>query len=400
MKKQIIILDDEESFQTQHRQKLQDSLSPALEEQFDIPDISPDKFGQHVQILIERYKSQNKSGGKSEDSASAACFGEDTCFDQADILFVDYRLVELLGFITGEEIAYLARSFSNCGLIVGLNQFSGGGRVFDLTLCGHPESFADLNISDVDIENPGLWNEQDAYTDFRPWHWPNLPRAAESFEKRVSEVPNFEDSLFDFLGFKPDVVNSLPRAASDYVSKSHRADDLSKTSFADFLSSGFCLRGSDHTIDPYKKRIIAARLSKWLDRFILGGQNTLVDAPHLVSRFPSLFEGEFSAKALNTLSSSTPPIKAGLEANEFKRSNWISHPAWFWEALKEDPAIEEVSNPWERKEFPFCFCEDTSVFVTSGEGEEFVASVPSPFTRRFVQRIADVEYVPELRFAL
>ena len=36
------------------------------------------------------------------------------------------------------------------------------------------------------------------------------------------------------------------------------------------------------------ERVAAARLGKWLERLVLPGQNVLVDAPHLVSRFPSL----------------------------------------------------------------------------------------------------------------
>jgi hypothetical protein len=399
--KRIIIFDDNENFLTRHRDKLSQAIPPQLKERFEIPEVKKEEFVEGVNELIARYKHFNASQEKIKGEEIDEFVEKPTCFDEAGILFVDYRLIELhLGFITGEEVAYFARAFSKCGLIVGLNQFSGGGRVFDLTLSGHPESFADLNISDADIENPGLWTDDNVGNGFRPWHWPNLPRAAESFEKRVSEVPDLNQPLFQFLEFTPDLVNSLPRAASDYLSKRHRADGLSETTFADFLSSGFCLRGNDTTIDAYKKRIIAARLGKWLDRFILGGQNTLVDAPHLVSRFPSLLGEEPSIQSLNALSGPKPPLSAVLEKYAFKKSNWLSRPAWFWEILKEDPAITEVSNPWERKDFPFCFCEDTSTFVACGEEREFVASVPSPFTRRFVKIVDGVEYVPELRFAL
>src|SRR5258708_4989570 len=68
-------------------------------------------------------------------------------FDAADILIIDYDLLHLdESYLTGENVAYLARCYSRCGLIVGMNQFD-HGNAFDLSLKGHPESYADVNIS-------------------------------------------------------------------------------------------------------------------------------------------------------------------------------------------------------------------------------------------------------------
>lgn len=386
MKDKIIILDDTERFQTEHREKLTRN-QPWILDRFDVPTVSPVEFKDALEVLGRRYASK---GEKDCDTK--------TFFDEAVILFVDYRLVELsLPFITGEEVAYLARAYSDCGIIVGLNQF-GGGKSFDLTLCGHPESFADVNLSDTEIENPGLWNA--GFGGFRPLHWPILPAAADAFEKRIEELPELDGKLFEFLGFTDEVVQSLPRSVLDSIVKKRKSKDVSSSTFIDFLKSGFCFKGGDSTCDRFKKRVIAARLAKWLDRLVLGGQNTLVDAPHLIARFPSLFDGdEFSTPKLNCLVDAAPPIKnAVIDKYRFPRSNWVARPAWFWEALKNDADISEVSNPWDRKEFPFRFCEDASAFFE--EGEEFVASLPSPFNRRFVKRFEGVEYVPELRFAL
>lgn len=96
-------------------------------------------------------------------------------FDRADIVFIDYDLIELTdaGTETGESAAYLARCFSTGGYIVAMNQ----GRLsnpFDLTLSGHPESFADLDIGSDQLANPGLW--RDSFDGFRPWALATTPK--------------------------------------------------------------------------------------------------------------------------------------------------------------------------------------------------------------------------------
>ena len=49
-----------------------------------------------------------------------------------------------LGAPTGERVAYIARCFSACGFIIALNQYNNQGQpIFDLTLPGHVNSFAD-----------------------------------------------------------------------------------------------------------------------------------------------------------------------------------------------------------------------------------------------------------------
>lgn len=389
MNKNILILDDEEQFQTDHRARLK---SVPTVKNFELPIVSVTQFSDDVAVLLERAK----HGGKAPNE-------RETCFDSAAILFVDYRLIDLKlqGFFTGELVAYLARCFSRCGIIVGVNQF--GDRFFDLSLCGHPNSFADLNIGAVDIENHGLW--QNDWDGFRPWHWPLLPQAVEALENRVNDLTNLDVSLFEFVGLDESMVSALPRSVLEYVTSKSAADAF-RTTIREFITdSANGLNRKERTTEEFQRRVAAARLYKWIERFLLGGQNTLVDAPHLITRLPSLLNGELTVGVFNSTARfermSALPVKAELlSKHQFVKPNWISRPAWFWEALKDDPNIDDVRDPWSRKDVPYRFCEDTSRFQTPDKCQEFVADLPSPFTRRYAERMNGVNYIPELRFSM
>jgi hypothetical protein len=389
MNNNILILDDEEQFQSDHRRKLKEVPGA---KGFELPVVTVETFSKDLLVLLDRAK----HGGRADDE-------KQTCFDTAAILFVDYRLIDLKleGFFTGELVAYLARCFSDCGVIVGVNQF--GDRVFDLSLCGHPTSFADINIGAVDIENKGFW--QDEWTGFRPWHWPLLSQEVQKLEKRVAELSDLDVSVFEFIGLTPSQVTALPRSVLEFVTN-RTAAEANQTTIREFIiDSGNGLNRKEKTSENFERRVAAARLSKWIERFLLGGQNTLVDAPHLVTRFPSLLDAPLDAQGLNRIASFVSadelPLKSALiSTHEFRKSNWISRPAWFWEPLKDDNAVDEVREPWNRCDVPFRFCEDTSRFHSPESCKEFVADLPSPFTRRYVQRLPDVAYVPELRFSM
>jgi hypothetical protein len=381
MNKNILILDDEEQFQSDHRERLKSV--PAVKN-FDLPIVSVAQFSDDVGVLLERAK----NGGRAPNE-------KETCFDSAAILFVDYRLIDLKlqGFFTGELVAYLARCFSRCGIIVGVNQF--GDRFFDLSLCGHPSSFADVNIGAVDIENPGLW--QDGWDGFRPWHWPLLPKAVEALENRVTDLTNLDVSLFEFVGLDDARVNALPRNVLEFVTRKSAADAPGTTIREFITDSGNGLNRKEQTTEAFQHRVAAARLCKWIERFLLGGQSTLVDAPHLVTRLPSLLKGEPTLDVLNATARFEEEL---IATHQFVKSNWISRPAWFWESLKDDNNIDDVRDPWSRKDVPYRFCEDTSRFQPPDKCKEFVADLPSPFTRRYAERVDGVNYVPELRFSM
>lgn len=387
-KKRVVIFDDEDST----RQEWADGLRAARGsiDEFEILVVDNAKFEDALEILQAR-----RAAARDEREISKT----KTLFDETSILIVDYDLFKSTE-TTGEEVAYLARCFSECGTIVAVNQFVREGFTFDLTLLGHPDSFADVNLLANQISEPGLWRTP--WAGFRPWYWPLLPRAVEAFEQRVLELEgNLDQEILEFLEIPPEVIEIFPVGAVEFISKA----DATFRSFVE--ESGKALRGRRERVasDKAVARIAAARLSKWLERLVLPGQNILVDAAHLLERYPSLFKGDSLEKLIGwpevhelvTPGESIVDI-AKIEPYRFKRNAWLSRTAWYWPLVSECEQISEVLDPWAPRPL-LAFCEDTSRYVHPDQATEFVAKVDSPFVRRFVST-RDPRYGPQLQFAL
>ncbi len=209
MKKKILVFDDLK----QTAQSWADKLAsvPAVKSSFASPDvIGPDEFQDAILTLNNRRKAARKQ--KLDE------YSPITRIDQADVFLIDFDLLELnqITYITGEEVAYLVRCYSRCGLIIGINQFRKyGDNLFDLTLKGHPDSFADLNLTSTHLSNGGLWKEP--WKGFRPWYWPLLPIEVEAHEARINDVvENPNVSILEFLGLAP-YKPVLSRAALEFL---------------------------------------------------------------------------------------------------------------------------------------------------------------------------------------
>jgi len=323
-------------------------------------------------------------------------------FDSAAVLVVDYDLFTppSSAIVSGEDVAYLARCFSQCGYIIGVNQF--GDAQFDLRLEAHLDSFADLNIGGSHLGKRGLWEQP--WTGFRPWHWPLVPLQVLALERRVRNVyANLGHRILEYLGLTGDPVPPLPRGVTQFLAG---AQDSQVTTFRSFVTdSGNGLRGKDKQQDDrVLARVAAARVAKWLERVVLGGQEILVDAPHLISRFPSLAQKR-EIKAWNRACSFSPSKDLNLkqpliEEFRFKQKNWLSREAWFWELIRQCEDIEEVRNPWDAERPSWVFCEDASRFHPRAKCRGFIAEVPSQFVQRFVRKHARTDYVPQVRFSL
>ncbi len=342
--------------------------------------------------------------------------------DSTDIFIVDFDLLHFYdGFITGEEIAYLARCYSSCGLIIACNQFIRfGENCFDLTLKGHPESYADLNLTMKQLENSGLWVDQWKAKMFRPWYWPSLPQALNAFGNRVESIKSSEvlDSpILEYLGIPEEITDTMLRSARAFLGPE---DDVRKITFRQFVEdSGNGLRDKDTVVDDESiARIAGARIHKWLERLVLPSQDILVDAPHMVSRFPSLLKSrkktaaDFDKTAVLNDSIENYLDMDVIKKYRFQRKDWLSRPAWYSASVSADENIEEVARPWNANAIKWVFCEDVSRFLPRNVAREFVADFASPFARRFVVDsktnkdkeysavLSNVSYVPSLRFSL
>ena len=401
MKKKILIYDDEREQTKRFKNKLEQGLKKAGRDQdFAIKILCEDGLQDSIeklQIRQERYRRNER------------CSNETTDFDNTSIFIIDYDLLDnkKVKFLTGEVIAYIVRCFSDCKLIVGLNQF--GRNPFDLTLRGHPESFADLNLGEVQLGNPELWRGDwnDGRQDYRPWYWPNLCESLRNFDKIVAEVKeNLDNPICEVLGFEQQIFQLLPREIVQFIAEEKEPGE---TTFQDFVRhSGNGLKPKDSNISDIDvlARVGAARISKWLECLVLPEQDVLVDAPHLVSRYPSLIVDDTQdIEVWNRIAQLTDYHELGLynkliETHRFQKYYWISRPAWFWDKLREDESIQEIIEPWATAKIDWIFCEDTSCFHIQEECKEFFADTISPFTRRFVKDFKGVDYRPRVRFAL
>lgn len=392
MNNKILIVDDSFDYGKSIAKKLS-KIAEIRARGFEVEVCDPQDLKPHVLVLEKRAK-----GGRREPKP------ETTIFDTAAILIVDYdiaKLPEYGALLTGERVAYLARCYSTCGLIVALNQF--GLNIFDLRLVGHPESFADVNIGDQQVDVRGLWVD-DWNNELRPWHWPVLLDAFPAYERRVAALNKLEVRIFDVLKMPDDIVRTLPSSVLSWLAPQVGLNRIHEVTFRNFIeTSRYGMKGKDKTAEKYEIRVAAARVSKWLERMVLPGQQILVDAPHLVTRLPSLLKEDPLKKTLDSVCRLGTKGVAAIDSNKLKdfffaAEDWLSRPAWWWEHVRTCEDIADVKEPWKRSEIALNFCEDTSDFRKNAKG--FVADLPTPFSGRFVAKLPDVQYVPALQFSL
>ena len=400
MKKKIYIYDDDERFTSQLRNKLE--KLDALKLEYEVLSLREADFKLSIEELSQRQISFRK---KAKLNSSGP-----TPIDKADIFIIDFDLVDsTVGqLITGELIAYLARCFSSCGLIIGLNLPPNRNNGFDLTLRGHPDSFADLNIGSPQLTNLGLWGTEPE--EFRPWSWPVLPLYLKRFNQKIKDIePNLNQPLGEVIGFPfIEALDMLPRTIGQFIGKK----PSKVTPYEFVIASGNGIRPKDfgkaakmdlnEDVSFVVSRVASARLSKWLERLILPGQDILVDAPHLISRYPSLLKGDLTDinnwnTAANMKSGS---LKESIKQFKLKKEYWLSRPVWFWDSIREHEKILEVKEPWKIKEVDWVFCEDASRFYKKDQVKEFQAEVDSPFNRRYVKHFNQIEYYPLYRLSL
>ena len=345
----------------------------------------------HFQSLLQLVHSRRASWREGSSDV-----GESSCHevDDADVIVVDYDLLQYSGATadtTGSRLAYLLRCFSTCGFIVVLNEY--GTNRFDAALGSPTDEFADLHLGYEQVGNPGLWSTP--FHGFRPWHWPVIPDARSRLERCVKDVlNNLDEPIVAVLGLDR-VLDWLPRRALDFLSGRQRAEEVT---FRDFVANS---RGGvatkDNLVPSQIARVAAARIQTLLNHMVLPEQSSLVDAPHLASRFPSLIaDDRASIGTWNRLCVAIDDevdelLTEGIKQYKFQKSHWLWRPAWYWPDLNKDEAISEVRDPWSIEDVNWVFCEDISQFASIEHAQEFRALVSPPFIKRFIFRRESTE---------
>lgn len=303
--------------------------------------------------------------------------------DGVDVLVVDYDLTMALDADagpaeTGERVAYLVRSYSTCRTIVALNQFA-DTPTFDLTLLGHPASYADLNLDGTQIDNPGLWGRP--HDGFLPWSWPDLSRApAAHADRAAAAAESMRAPVLETLGLAETMLsNALSRRQLAWLT-SGDTPVQSVTVESCAARSRLGLKPGDRAwSEEGLAGLAAARLHKWLDRVVIPGQDVLIDEPHLAARYASV--------VLDVTADGRPRLAEDtVGPHRHDKAVWTSRPVLRWPAISEDPRVPEVADPFAPVGETLRFAEDCSRLREHGETRPFTADV-EPFSRRYVTRL-------------
>lgn len=337
-----------------------------------------------------------------------------TDFDGIGVAFIDYDLLRA-DHLDGENLARMVRCFSDTAVIVVVNREH---RDFDLSLRCDAASWADIELSDSSITSRGLWEEP--WGGFRPWHWPLLPLAVQRF-RRLSRsfAAELDKPLAGAVGLPDDVLAVLPTSTWEQVS---RGVTRGRSTVRDMVShSPMGLRPKEKLPnDAAVARVAVARLTKWMAQVVLPGQNIVVDAPHLVSRLPSLLRvgrrpEEEALSAVCTIGGTLPKSfdSWALRRHVFDANGLLDRPAWVWPSIAKDTSIPDIAEPWKTRELGSVFCEDVSRFVPKAAARRFTADIDSPYAARFVvnprsrrlaarlkKAVKGMSYEPAARFAL
>lgn len=403
----IGVLDDD----SRKRNSFEEKIKAVVPKEFSIIKIEPGVIKEIFSELLER-QSEFRTKGTWRNYKT-------TEFDDLDILIVDNELRDFFKetgiFTSADEVAYMARCFSKCKMIIIVNRTSYAP--FDLTgnlsYLGQFEAFSDLEIGEDQIGSKVLWLEGER-EEFNPWYWFVLPKWIRNFERCIQDV---KDALHDnrpileFFGIEKQ---------KDYLSTRilQTLGDANEYTFGEFLRTrSFVLWPKDReilikseTLEPEMIEVlapvVAARLWKWLEFQLLPELDVLIDAPHLAYRFPSLIEGD--SKKIETWNAiavrhvdEVPNLKQSwLENAKFIRPHWLTRPVWYWHEVSNNQDIPDVSKPWEINEAPFVFCEDISQFSIREKSRRYRANVDSPFSLRFIRKLQGIDYIPPQRLAL
>lgn len=336
-----------------------------------------------------------------------------TEFDNVDILIVDYDLVHLDesgSRNTGEGVARLARSFSNCGAIVVMNQFKGPN--FDLGMRGHLDSFADKNVDAALIGHAALWKQLElGNKQFNPTTWTPIPillRAARELSMRFA-AEGVDAAIMPQVGLEPAALSELSDTAYGFLSlKAQTAEELAKVSVREFLERsrtdgavGVLLETAPEILFNFA----AFRIVKWLDRAVLRPMDVLIDTLHLIDRLPFLIDsGKLDpAEAVNWAKAAAAP-QEGLRwdiLEEYYNKNAsaaVGKIVLDWYRIANEDRIDAMQDAYlDEQPARFYLAEDTSRFVQKEALTRYRADFHNFGDRRAIEQLDGISYGPMRR---
>jgi len=374
--------------------------------QLELDPVEPTDLADTLAVLSARQKAQRPEEERDgeEDAPTAPSSEHGRRLDDADLVILDNDLVHKLPFTESEQVAYLFRAYSRAGPIVIINAEK---YRFDLTMADSlwVDSWAELNISDQALIQPSVWDPGQAPDDpdFHPWHWIPLRPLVRRFQEMLDHVSRFDEdaTVAEVLELGNAHLEKLTRDMESVV-----GGPPDKVTLGELIEAS--LEPRDKQTDPnLRARVAVSRLHSWLNRHVLPTQELFMDAPHLVSRMPSLLEGDRDeVGAWNRLAAKVrDPDSLGLkhevvESARYPLSFWFPMPVWTTPELASLTDIEEVENPFFVDPAPFVFCEDTSRYAKRSDARSIVTDLPGLQARRWVRAKDPEKYQPSGRLFL
>ena len=364
---------------------------------------------------------------------------EGTVFDSPDIdiVILDNNLADLRiagARHTAESIAGYIRAFTRIPYVVSLNKNPHVD--FDLRyLVGDYETRADQALNTEHLSNQELWTGQSKTSAdrFLPWYWPALSEMPTKRRGQIDFVKkHFDDPVLTTLSFPEEQIEYLSRHAKGTLSPEIDDSSIKSITFMQFFETSCrslpirqerenitsLLDSRDITIRRLARnvvaRVVAAEIDKWIRRDLLGPQDVLVDAPHLLMRMPFLLgkKADELRQWNAAILSGKPPFgfsesiyRRHLSRARFKHGGWVKSPCFWWQILKSDERLNDLFFHSKVEWINAIFCEDTSRFKLASDEEigspkEFSAEFESAWNRRHVAMVENRTYTPRSRFAL
>lgn len=361
----IVVVDDHASLVESMHARVEGAVSSPVK-------ITP-LTGEYLKEAIRELRDRERNWRSNGESWSPSRY--DAMLDSADILLLDYRLADLYGqdgYMTGEDLAALARRYSKTGPIVSVNRF--GGQSFDLRLRPGIDTWAEMSVAHEDLGNGRLWSTA-ASGLYRPWGWSSLQHLPSLFARRVQHaLTHFESPVAAALGVSEAQLDIMPRSVSEALGE----DPLNATFQEVAIHRAFRSSNVPRPSRPQMARVAAAVVGRWLSDSVLPGEEILIDAPHLAVLYPSLVKGARSQAGLNRLATIPTDVDGLLDSRRirgarFRPDFWLDRPAWWSEAVLANGAVAENHRPWEKKPLKHVFAEDTSRFHRPHECRAFQA---------------------------
>ncbi|WP_095204729.1 hypothetical protein [Mesorhizobium carmichaelinearum] len=348
---------------------------------------------------------------------------------EAEIAIVDYNLSEIHfeGAIhTADTIIGYARTISSGIYYVALNRNESVD--FDLRYAiGDYDSKSDASLNSSHLPIPSLWSDDAPRSGFRPWYWPELIKAQARRRKLISHIgKNLEDGVLKTLGLSDLDIDALSLHARGFLESAGPKGDgrtLGSLTFLDvFLSTGRSLSQDDRarilanfrdgktSFDPMLQ-IVAHEIDVWLRRDLIGGQDVLVDIPHLVERYPFLLGESVGDKEAwkATTGNSESALSLLRRGRHWERLDryllpdwqiWSDRPVFRWRSIDADDELVEQNLRFEWKDsLDLVFVEDTSCFLDRKSARRFNLETETSYPSRYVEVIDGFSYVPMSRLA-